>query len=361
MRAARPGLFSGFPLTPPAGPGLVAVTFHFNSGSGTNRPIAYRVNETGFYEEVARSDFNLPSTGHAHLHPAGAHVVYGSNQTSAPIAFSFTPADGFGAAQRPAVGERTTEETRRALFRPEGTRVVAGQRFAPFLWAWPYDVDTGFGAKYADLDPAVDVEHWPGWLAVTAGAILSTIESANHESVCAHASSEAVPLGTRYAYPAATTLDSVPGPGELHPDGGVFLWSQRFIGPRAIHWDDASGWGVEYAAGPTLYYTSTARYHPTGAALIVSKYLTSGELPYLHAIEWGVDGFGIEYADEPYGAAQTTTSPPSNFWVPDSNIFLHRGGASGTMALFDPMSGWGAEIASPIEPPTTREMAWLEP
>ncbi len=219
--------------------------------------------------------------------------------------------------------------------------VAAATSVSPYIYVYPFDSTTGFGAKYAD--PASALVGSAGKVAWNPTGTAITIQTYASPYINTYAWSRSG-FGTKYSNPA--TLPTASGEATFSQD--AIVYGSGSSGIYAYPFNTATGYGTKYANAATL---------PTsvGQAVFNDTFTVIGagaNTPNLIAYPWtSSGGFGTKYADP-------ATLPPQ----PATSFSWNRAGTAaavgyqtttdyttgtGAAWAFNASTGWGAKYANP--------------
>ncbi|HEY3434226.1 MAG TPA: hypothetical protein VGK41_01100 [Solirubrobacterales bacterium] len=242
-------------------------------------------------------------------------------------------------------------------FNPAGTIAVVATSTAPYVAAYEWDPIAGFGAKLADPGVAL-----PG---VAEGVVFSpdgsVIAFACTASpfVVAYAWDDLTGFGSKYANPASLPPGACYNVTFNHAGSEIVVASGATPFVAAYPWDNTTGFGTKYA-NPGTGLGAVVRGHsvaftPNDDVLMMATYNS----PWIHAYNWTVGaGFGSKFADPLSGAGVAiceclAISPQANLITYTNNANFAATFFSRRWSIAAGFAGTGAVLTSPSGVPTS--------
>lgn len=240
--------------------------------------------------------------------PAPPGQIYVAVRSVAPLmnAWPFDDASGPGTqydAPIDAPTAVTNTATLNVQFSPSGTAIVAPANAAPFVNAYRWSNETGWGARYANPSVAISSAVRGVRFNAAGNRIILCISAAPW--VEAYEWSDATGFGTKFAAPSpAIAGNPGPVPNFTSSENGLVFGAGSVA--NAIAWNNTTGFGAAYPPPVSPVTTSVAYLSPDGTKL----FGLSASSPFIHAWNWNnTTGIGTKFADPavpPNGAPFTT-------------------------------------------------------
>lgn len=236
-------------------------------------------------------------------------------------------------------------------FRPSGgTAVAFGHNTNPFITAYPWVNDVGFGTKYAAPGTAV-----PGQVndvIFNSGATVIFLAHVTSPFMTAYAWSRNNGFGTKFA-----------NPGTVPPGTGLNIAFRRFgsgafdhiatgnsIAPLLNAWRfsrSGAGWSTKFTAPAfTPTAVSGVNFSPIDKANLA---VSGGATPFITAYPWSDTGFGTKYANP---AVVGTSSSNVRFSKLGDALIVSQSFTSSSIIAWAFANGFGTKYADPSFPPS---------
>ena len=226
------------------------------------------------------------------------------------------------------------------------TSIAITHAVTPFISAYPWNVSTGFGSKYANpssLPPGTSYG-----VAFNPAANVIAVGHVNAPNITAY-SWVGNGFGTKYAEP--TTAPPGQGNGVAFSPAGDAIAVGNGAAPQinAYPWNAGTGFGVKYADPATLPGGAGrgVAFNPAGTSVAVA-HATS---PFVTAYPWSGAGFGTKYADPatlPTGNGYGVAFTPAG----DAIALASTGTPFVTAYPWNAGTGFGTKYANPATLPT---------
>lgn len=238
----------------------------------------------------------------------GVAIAVATSNTPFIVAYPFTTNGGFGTKYAdPSTLPGTSQQSRRCAFNPAGTALAVGADSvsASNVDVYPFNRFTGFGTRYANpstahsLSSIFDVAWSPD------GTVLA-ICGGSSPYVAAYQWTEGVGFGTKYANPASTTTisSSQLNGVAFNPAGTVIAvaghaGSSQYV-INAWPWSNSTGFGTRYTAPAAAlqgWGTGGVAWSPSGSAVAATgNFATTSSA--LQVYRWSdSSGFGTQYTN----------------------------------------------------------------
>ena len=176
-------------------------------------------------------------------------------------------------------------------FSPSGSAVVVGMGLTPYVAAYQW-TSSGFGTKYSNPASLPAGQVYEVAFSPQSDAIMLGYQNSPYAS--AYPWSYSSGFGTKFSNPGTAIPQEVYGI-DFHPDGNFVALSGFLNAAVAYGWSSA-GFGSVYTSGYS-YNGYAVKFSPAGNAIFVAHTTA----PYISAWEWSGSGFGTKYTSYLYG------------------------------------------------------------
>lgn len=273
-------------------------------------------------------------------------ILAGLSQSPYLKAFRWSYNGGFGTAYSDPTNISTYSKNG-VDFSPSGNAIVCSYSSTGAIEAYAWSDATGFGTKYSAISPNPSTDGYYTRFAPTGDAVLL----AGPAGLLAYRWSDATGFGALFS--TAAISGSTKNALEFSPDGSiVFVATSSSPYIYAIPWNSTTGFGTAYS-NPAILPSSYGRrisVSPDGSAVALAHDGTPGLIRNITVYKWNnTTGFGTKYSD-PTGATISNFGGAVAFSTTGKSIILGTQNASLTRIFawsWDNINGFGTKFTNP--------------